>query len=54
MGGGRHQDGADEKHNDIGLKSPLATNLLSDYLESEPVLAIIAVEMMSDPYSRSK
>lgn len=52
MGGSRHQDGADEKDNDIGLKSPLATNLLSDY--SEPVLAIIAVEVTSDPYSRSK
>lgn len=41
MGSGGHQDGADEKDNDIGLKSPLATNLLSDY--SEPVLAIITV-----------
>jgi hypothetical protein len=52
MGGGRHQDGADEKHNDIGLKSPLATNLLSNY--SEPVLAVITVEVTGGPYSRSK
>lgn len=52
MGSGRHQYGADEKDNDIDLKSPLATNFLRDY--SEPVLAIITVEMTSDPYLGSK